>query len=113
MSKEKSYLSQLRLGILPIAIETGRYRQVPISERKCTICKKNEVEDEFHILFKCPAYKNIRLNWLEKLFIDLSSTEESKNMKHIYEIIFHNPKQTAKYLVNLIEIRSKKMSDSE
>ena len=37
-SKEKSYLSQLRLGILPIAIETGRYRQVPISERKCIIC---------------------------------------------------------------------------
>ena len=48
-SKEKSYISQLRLGILPIAIETGRYRQVPISARKCIICKKNEVEDEFHI----------------------------------------------------------------
>ena len=58
-------------------------------------------------------YKNIRLNWLENLEIDLNSAEESKNIKNIYEIIFHNPKETAKYLVNLMEIRSKNMSDSK
>ena len=33
-SKVKSYLSQLRLGTFRIAIETRRYRHVPISEKK-------------------------------------------------------------------------------
>ena len=32
--KERSYLAQLRLGILPINVEIGRSRQIPLDERK-------------------------------------------------------------------------------
>ena len=31
-----------------------------VEERKCTICR-NEVEDEFHCLIKCPRFNNQRL----------------------------------------------------
>ena len=34
-SVERSYIAQLRLGILPIAIETERYRGTPANDRLC------------------------------------------------------------------------------
>ena len=59
-SIERSYLAQLRLGILPIEIETGRYKSVFIDNRKCKLCNLNLVEDEKHILFTCTLYNDIR-----------------------------------------------------
>ena len=41
-------------------IETGRYgvNRVPAEERLCDAC--NSVEDEFHVLMKCPLYRDAR-----------------------------------------------------
>ena len=52
--KERSFMAQLRLGILPLAIETGRYRNVPLEERLCESCRI--IEDEKHFLLHCPLY---------------------------------------------------------
>jgi hypothetical protein len=54
--RERSYLCQLRLGILPINIEIGRYRSLPIEKRVCTLCDSNTTEDECHVLFHCSKY---------------------------------------------------------
>ena len=50
---ERSFVSQLRFGILPLGIETGRYTQpkTPIEERICHICNDNKIEDENHFIF--------------------------------------------------------------
>ena len=32
---------------------TGRYKNIPRNERKCTICDQNTVGDEFHLLAEC------------------------------------------------------------
>ena len=66
-------LSQLRLGVLPLRVETDRYQRVKIdaSERfckqpKCTnndvsvAVKTFEVENEFHFLVKCREYDQLR-----------------------------------------------------
>ena len=37
----QSYLAQLRLGILPLSIETGRF--IPKNERFCLICNDNSI----------------------------------------------------------------------
>jgi hypothetical protein len=58
--RERSLVAQLRMGILPINIELGRYRNIPAHERFCFNCK-NVVEDEFHFMFQCPVYSDIRL----------------------------------------------------
>ncbi len=47
--KERSYMAQFRLAILPLRIETGRYRGEDIYERVCTMRDTREVEDEMHI----------------------------------------------------------------
>ena len=37
-SKERSMVSQIRMGILPINLETGRYRNIPMEKRVCFHC---------------------------------------------------------------------------
>ena len=55
-ANERSLLAQLRIGILPIRVETGIFVNLAVKERVCQICKSQEVEDELHFLFNCPKY---------------------------------------------------------
>ena len=57
---KRSIFWQFRSGILPLAIETGRYRNVPTDERLCEICNLNLVEDEIHFPCFCPGYQELR-----------------------------------------------------
>ena len=61
MSKyQRSLMAQLRLGILPLAIETGRYTNIPVNERYCFSCKhEQKVEDEYHFVYECALYNCI------------------------------------------------------
>ena len=47
--QERSLFAQLRCGILPIMVETGRFRNIPKEKRICPVCDINEVEDEIHL----------------------------------------------------------------
>ena len=58
-NKERSFLAQLRMGTLPLFIETGRYTKVPANQRFCFNCP-NSIEDEFHFCFSCPVYNKFR-----------------------------------------------------
>ena len=55
----RSIFAQLRLGILPLEIETGRFRNIPSESRMCHFCK-NEIGDELHFVCVCPVYSNHR-----------------------------------------------------
>ena len=55
----RSFIAQLRLGILPLRIETGRFenlkdsltgrfRKLKVEVRKCQICNLDDIEDEKH-----------------------------------------------------------------
>ena len=56
----RSLLCQLRYGVLPLKVETGRYSNMPLQERICKFCNANEVETELHFLFYCQLYTEIR-----------------------------------------------------
>ena len=55
----RSALAKFRCGVAPIRLETGRYEQLPVGQRLCPFCQ-NCVEDEYHVILKCPIYDNIR-----------------------------------------------------
>ena len=68
---QRSLLAQIRLGILPLHVETGRfrnikdditgnYRKTKLEERLCTVCKLNLIEDEFHFVCVCRKYEKER-----------------------------------------------------
>ena len=52
-SYEHSLLAKLRLGTLPLAIETGRYTNTSVEHRLCKYCTLNVVEDEKHFILEC------------------------------------------------------------
>ena len=54
-----SIFPQLRLGILPLEIETGRFQNISSESRMCHFCK-NEIEDELHFVCVFPVYSNHR-----------------------------------------------------
>ena len=54
----RKWLSKLRLSVLPIRIQPGRYdrNNTPIEQRICLFCTVPDIEDEFHVIIKCPCY---------------------------------------------------------
>ena len=56
---KRSLLAQLRIGILPLEIETGRYYRINPENRICKLCKKY-VEDEFHFICVCENLQSVR-----------------------------------------------------
>ncbi len=65
--RQRSYVAQLRCGILPIAIETGRWIGKKPEERLCNICKEQEVEHEIHFLFMCSSYEKERQDFYKDM----------------------------------------------
>ena len=57
---KRSVFSQLRMGILPLNIETGRYYRIPLEDRICTLCDSGEIEDEFHFVSQCSCFTECR-----------------------------------------------------
>ena len=64
---QRSLCAQLRAGVLPLAVEVGRYKAIPEEERLCAVCDLGVVEDEFHFVFYCPVYDHLRNILLEKI----------------------------------------------
>ena len=71
---KKSLLTQIRSGILPLNIETGRYTNTPVDKRLCTLCNLRESETEEHFICRCLNYNKFRLTLYQTLnnqFMDL------------------------------------------
>ena len=66
-------MSKIRLGCLPLNLETGRYLipRLPEEKRICVLCKKDsespEIESESNFLFMCRAYVNYRQVWYQAM----------------------------------------------
>ena len=55
-------LAGLRVGCLPLAVETGRYTGVPLCQRSCRLCDRGEVEDHADSFFNyLPRFQPIQI----------------------------------------------------
>ena len=55
----KFYYSKIikyRTGNQRLPVETGRWDDIPLNERKCKICNKDDIGDENHYLFTCDFF---------------------------------------------------------
>lgn len=82
--RTRSLISQLRCGVLPIILETGRYHREPLEIRLCQFCDKNvvHVETEEHFVIECPAYDNERAKLLNHV-PNLSSVHTSLSKNNV------------------------------
>ena len=62
-SKNTKTLIKFRTGNHKLPVETGRYRNIKLIERKCPYpCCVNLVGYEYHYTLECPKFKNMRNN---------------------------------------------------
>ena len=83
---QRSICAQYRCGILPLALETGRFHSIPEDERKCQLCDLFEIENETHFLFHCPLYHNHRQKLFGKIpdCRDLLSFSDESNLSFLF-----------------------------
>ena len=69
-------LTKLRSGSLKLYLETSRYDNIPRDNRICRCCKMNNIEDEYHFVLICPAYRTFRCNFLPKYYCSWPNTRK-------------------------------------
>ena len=100
---QKSLLSQLKLGILPLKIETDRYQGIPLENRICQLCDENSIEDETHFLFHCPG-----LNQTRSLFDNSSCDQINDDYLKLFDMLNDsNITYTAKFVESMYKARRK------
>ena len=104
---ERKTISKLRLGILPIRLETARYiKPVVPEEQQLCYCNNGEVESEYHVLFSCEKYDHLRQVWFTKL-TKPSNFRVLPNQEK-FKIALNDPnnvKCTAQYLIDMLDLR--------
>jgi hypothetical protein len=77
----RSVLARLRAGVLPLQIETGRWRSVPADERFCTFCNDDTIEDETHFVFVCKMYERERTDFFNTVESKISGFTNKSNVE--------------------------------
>ena len=116
----RSLFTQLRLGILPLEIEAGRFtpmydksikknRKRHPSERLCKLCNMKICEDEIHFMLICPMYEHARQYLIKHVlkiypcFNSLSSIEKLKLLMQHYQF------QSLTYIKQAWDIRQQNL----
>ena len=65
--EQRRLFTKFRISNHQLAIETGRYYNIPRDDRLCSLCKTNMIETEQHLILHCPTYSNFRSEFQSKL----------------------------------------------
>lgn len=102
---ERSLIAQLRLGILPLHIETGRYVNLKPEERICKMCSQNNIEDELHFLFQCDLYTQERTQFMQKMSDSNANFSTEADINKLRIIMENNIYIFGKYLKTIFNKR--------
>ena len=114
---QRKFISKTRTGCLSIRIELGRFSRPPLpeNERICLACKVDHnsrptpaIENEYHFIFVCNRYNEIRSSWIPKLDLpsNFDNLQECEKLQIVLNVQ-HNVKLTAQFIVDAYHIRSK------
>ena len=106
---QRSITAQFRAGILPLQVETGRFRNVKYEERICLICDLQKVEDEMHFMFECPCYAHIRQNWLKNIFENVPNFNLLNDSEKLCVLFEKYHRCTSKYILSCFNYRKEKL----
>ena len=101
----RSLISQLRLGVLPLRIETGRFVRLAEADRLCQVCSTDSVENEYHFLFECNEYTEYREEF--ETAIDANLTQLTLQEK--FDKVFSHPHSLGRYMILAYKKRREKL----
>lgn len=102
---ERSIMAQFRSGILPLEIETGRYRNIKVEDRFCFYCK-TLIETELHFALICPLYNEARQGLLNEATLSYNMFENLDNMQKLNVLLNVFWRETSKFLHKAWYIRN-------
>ncbi|XP_077994296.1 uncharacterized protein LOC144448021 [Glandiceps talaboti] len=91
LCKYRRALARFRCSSHALEIETGRHRGTDREFRICKLCCI-EVEDEYHFLFKCPAWDNLRKRYLQP------ASYRSPSLYHVNQLMASRDGNTTRNL---------------
>lgn len=106
--KHRNALSRLRLSSHGLQIETGRHSGIARENRKCILCDKNDIEDEFHFVLICPCYHELRLLYIKNYY------RNNPSMFKFIELLNKGGKSLsnlALYIVKAMEVRNETLNN--
>ena len=116
----RSLLAQLRSGILPLRIKSGRFqnirdpktgntRKLKPQERICTLCDLNFVEDEIHFVCICSKYCTLRETLFNTVIQKNASFTVMNNSEKFVFLLKNESKLLAKYIYEAWNIRKSEL----
>ncbi len=102
---ERSLLSQLRYGILQIQLATGRYQGQVRHDRHCKICEGGALEDQYHFVFKCPAYtlrRDIFIDRIKDKVVNWNTLSETEKFTKLFN---EHPRLLGKFVKDIFLYR--------
>ena len=109
-------ITKLKIGIMPLALEMGRFTDVPLEYRTCRVCDDSLLEDEYHFLLYCdnPELVEIRT----RFFYEYKWLEEVEDPTDKVELVrlwlqSQNLRKTARFVEEMVEERKNLMYDLE
>ncbi len=106
--RNRSLMAQLRLGILPLRLESGRFVGEKVEERICGICEENQTEDECHFMLKCKTLNIVRSEYTVKF--DQNVWEKLNDPEKLKYLMKEKPRETSKMLERMFSLRKHKLS---
>lgn len=108
----RTYLVKLRVSAHSLRVQTNRYgiNRLPRNERVCLFCDTRDIDDEFHFVFKCPCFNDIRRLYIDRYYYI------RPNMHKLIELLNCREKDTLVKLCKFSKIafnrRNKQMSQN-
>ena len=102
-------LAKLRMSPHELLIETVRHTGIPRENRKCTLCNKNDIEDEYHFVLICPLYNNTRNIYIKRYYIN------NPSMFKFIELLNstgNSLKNLALYVTKAFELRNETLNNT-
>lgn len=103
---------RFRCGSHNLAIATGRWQKCPREQRICLKCTANEVEDEYHVIFRCSAYESLRVSMHAhyNLFACVGGIHRAKRAGDTGMSKFMNqsPRHVARFVSECMQLREEK-----
>ena len=79
-AKYKTAFARFRTSSHNLAIETGRYENIPRDQRTCKSCNMNAIENEYHFLLVCPKYRELRIKYFKQYFCHWPTIHKLENL---------------------------------